>query len=128
MTTQLLQTRDSDASVRDSGRDHHCTGPDLTDISNLCQEPAALRSEPFHLSGDNEAGAENPGLLIPALHQVSSAEPSRKAKVIPYQGTGPGLATDCLAFHDDGTDSFRRGVDGRSESSWSCPDDQQIEV
>src|SRR5688500_4040407 len=128
MTTELLQAWDSDASIRDSGGNHHCTGPNLTYVSDLCQEPAVLGRKPFHFSGDNEAGAENPGLLIPPLHQVSSAEPSRKTEVIPDQGTGPGLAPDCLPFHDDGTDSFRRGVDGRAEPGWSCSDDQQIEV
>ena len=103
--------------------DHHSTGPTSPTSPTCAKNPARWGVSRSTSLVTTKRAPKTHGLLIPTLHELRATQPSRKAQVIPDQGTGSGLTPDCLALHDDGTDSFRRGVDGRPEASGSCTDD-----
>src|SRR5512133_1466777 len=127
VTTELFQALHAEASVGNPSRDHYSACADLADAADLSHKSAILLGrQPFHLPGDDKAGAENPRLLIAALHQFGTTQPSGEAEVVPDQGTRPGLAADCLALDDDSADSFRGGVNGRPKACRSGSDDQQV--
>src|SRR6476469_9208612 len=116
VTTELLETRDSEASVGHSRRDDCSSRGDLTHVGEVCQESTGgLGRELRHLPGHDEAGAEDPCLLIAALRQLGATQAARKTEVVADQRARSGLTADCLALDDEGTDSLRRGVNGRSE-------------
>src|SRR6187200_55755 len=111
MTTELLEARDAEASVGHSRRDDRSSCGDLTHVGDLCQESAgALGRELPHLPGHHEAGAEDPSLLVAALRQLGATQAARKTQIVADQRARSGLAADCLALHDEGADSLRRGV------------------
>jgi hypothetical protein len=87
-----------------------------------------LGHKPFHFPGDDESGTEDPRLLIATLHQFGATQSPGEAEIVPDQGTSPGLATNSLALHDDGPDTFGGGINGCPEASGSGSDDQQIEI
>src|SRR4029453_8154504 len=80
--SEIVQARNSQTSVRDAARNHYRPRAHIADIANMCPERAGVTGERVHCTGHEEAGAENPRLLVSALGKVSAAEPPREPEVV----------------------------------------------
>src|SRR4028118_1828915 len=55
---------------------------------------AAVGAQRHDLTGEQEPGTEDPGLLEAPLAELRAAQPAREAQIVADQRAGPGLATD----------------------------------
>ena len=73
VTSEIIQARQSQTPVRDAARNHHSPRAHIADIANVCPETACVTCERVHFTGHEEAGTENPRLLVTALSKLGAA-------------------------------------------------------
>ena len=75
VTSEIIQAWQSQTSVRDATRNHDGPRTHVADIANVCPETAGVMGERVHFTRHEEAGAENPRLLVPALASSAPLSP-----------------------------------------------------
>ena len=119
--TEALQLGDPQLPVGDPHGEHDRPGHHRRAVVEHQPVPIDPRFEAGNAVHQQEAGPEGPRLLVAALGEVGPGDAPSEPEVVPDQRAGRRLATDGLAFDDEGLEALRRRVDRGRQPAGPAP-------
>src|SRR5919112_1052851 len=128
LADQVLQARDAQAAVGDTGGQDHRPARHLRPVGERDRQLIPVAAQPDRLAREPEGSTEQPRLLVSLPGQLRTTDPAREAEVVAYKGARARLAAEGLPLYDHGAKAFRGPIDRGSQPGGSRADDDEVEV